>query len=112
MGDSELIRSTRMLIRETAKRVPLHVAHKMPTHFQTLEKLVRHAFGPKVDMTKLWTMLSPTFSRVYSPADADYGFRGGRKFSKPRGWLRFAIQMREPRNDWCVAYHGTQSSNI
>ena len=41
------------------------------------------------------------------------GFRGGRPYFKPAGWVKFAVEAPMAScNDWCVAYHGTHVQNI
>eukprot|EP00971_Amphidinium_carterae_P109125 2160848-Amphidinium_carterae.1 len=56
------------------------------------------------------TVLCCEHSRHYGLSDSDFGTRGGRKYYKPVGWKRFALNVRNYNGckDWCVAYHGTK----
>merc|ERR1711862_867158 len=60
-------------------------------------------------------LFNPAFSRTYSLKRGPYGYRGGRPYFKPRGWLRFAICQEcfnEDVAQWCVAYHGCGPDSI
>jgi len=55
----------------------------------------------------------PQKSRAYSLTPSKYGYRGGRSYYKPVGWIRYSIKHDDfdRYQDWCIAYHGTKSKN-
>eukprot|EP00927_Polykrikos_kofoidii_P054310 TRINITY_DN48742_c0_g1_i1.p1 TRINITY_DN48742_c0_g1~~TRINITY_DN48742_c0_g1_i1.p1 ORF type:complete len:551 (+),score=63.89 TRINITY_DN48742_c0_g1_i1:82-1734(+) len=65
------------------------------------------------DLTTM-CIFDPTESKVLTLDGSASGVRGGRPYSKPVGWLRWAMQWREfeKHRDWCVAYHGTHPTRL
>ncbi|CAE8640450.1 unnamed protein product [Polarella glacialis] len=82
--------------------------------------LIQHNLGPALPrllelLNKQGSVFNAPHSRTYSlKSSADYGFRGGKPYYKPCGWLRFAVNVEDFHlfKDWCVAYHGTASSKL
>ncbi|CAJ1453861.1 unnamed protein product [Effrenium voratum] len=87
---------------------------ELPLHYTTLGLLLQRLYSNPTSCQKVLELVLPDFSRYYAPKPnaGSYGLRGGHEYYKPSGWLRFAVRMRSPCEDWCVAYHGTCSQNM
>jgi len=59
-------------------------------------------------------MFAAAYSRAYSLRSSDYGIRGGHRYYKPSGWVRWAVKLCnfETFHDWPVCYHGTCLKNV
>jgi len=65
------------------------------------------------DVPSMMLDFIPQKSRAFSLEPAIYGFRGGRPYFKPVGWLRFSVRRPDFHRykHWCIAYHGTKSGH-